>query len=253
MRNNFILTTLVLGMIINGWAVIFLELPFYGETILILGLSILIMAVLHEKYVFLYAITVALSCGVFLIIYAFAHQQSAEVQILYMYSHLLLTSFLLLNWILMNFIKKLGYEINDLKHQLKLLEKYNGVTKILTLQEFSEQAKWLLKSSERNQEESWFVKICIDPPNKRTKVNLQETLEVLAVQTIRQRFDLITSNSGVLYLLLKNTDIDGAERMMERFREKCQAELNLLESPYHSEIEKMIDADHLNRLVGHKI
>lgn len=250
MKKNFVLASLLLGILLNGWAIAFLELPFYQTVLVLAGISILIMTAVPERFIFLYAITVALSYGVFLTIYAFANQQSAQMQLQYMYGHLLLTSFLLLYWILMNFIKKIGYENNDLKHEVRLLQKYKGVTKLLTLPEFDEQAQWLLKSKERNKEEAWFVKISITSPNKRVKVNLQEELERLALQSIRQKFDLATGDMGAIYLLLKNTHSEGVQIVLDRFREKVQAEINLSDSPYATAIEQVTDAEHLAGLMG---
>lgn len=250
MKKNFVLSTLLLGILLNGWAIAFLEFPFYQAVLVLAGLSILIMTALQERFVFLYAITVALSYGAFLTIHAFVNQPSSHVQLLYMYGHLLLTSFLLLYWILMNYIKRIGYENNDLKHEVRLLQKYKGVSKLLTLPEFNEQAQWLLKSKERNKEEAWFVKISITSPNKRIKVNLQEELERLALQTIRQKFDLVTGETGAIFLLLKNTHAAGAQRVLERFHEKVQTEMNLLDSPYEAATEPVTDAEHLAGLMG---
>lgn len=250
MKKNFVLAALILGILINGWAIAFLELPFYREVLIIGALSILIMTVLHEKFVFLFAIAVALSYGVFLTVRTFTSQYPAEMQMLFMYAHLLLTAFLLQYWILMNLLKRIGYENDDLKHQVELLQKYDGVTKVLTHTEFDEQAKWLLKSSERNKEDTWFVKISINYPSRRILANLQEDLENLALQTIRHRFDLITSDAGVIFLLLKNTDFDGVDKVLDRYRDMSKSDLNLLAPPYHTVREKLIDADHLDRLMG---
>lgn len=232
MKKNLVLGVLILGILINGWAIAYLALPFYQIVLAIGALSILIMTLLHDRYLFLYAITIALAFGVFLTAYSFTNQKTPEMQMLYMYDHLLLTSLVLMYWILLNFIKKIGYENKELKQQVKLLQKYNGVTKLLTLTEFTEQAQWLLKSSERNKEEAWFVKIDIHYPNKRTKANLQEDLERLALQTIRQKFDLISSNSGAIYIVLKDTHAEGTQRMLERFQEKVRSELNFIEPPF---------------------
>lgn len=250
MKKNLIIATLLLGILMNGWTIAFLKLPFYQAVLLIGGLSIVIMSIIHERLVFLYAITVTLSFGAFLTIHAFAFQRASEIQLLYIYNHLLLTSFLLMYWVLMNLIKKIGYEYTELKQQVQLLQKYTGITKLLTMTEFNEQAQWLLKSSERNKEEAWFVKIVITHSAKRTKENLQEELERLALLTIRQKFDLITRDKEVIYLLLKNTHAEGAERVLERLSKKVQEALNFIEPPFTSIKEQVIDENHLHDLIG---
>lgn len=252
MNKNFVFGILVLAILTNGWAIAFLTLPFYQAALIIGGLSLFIMTILHERSVFLYAIVVTLSYGAFLTAYAFAFQQGQEVQVLYAYDHLLLTSLLILYWILLNLIKKIGYENAELKQQVRLLQKYNGVTKLLTISEFEEQAEWLLNSSLRNKEEAWFVEIGINYSNKRTKENLQEDLEHLALKTIRQKFDLITSDNGFIYLLLKNTHTEGVQRVIERFREKVRAEFNFVEPPLSFTKVQIDNVNHLASLVEKK-
>lgn len=241
---------LLVGVLAAGWAVVFWELPFYEEMIVAGVASIFIMSLLNERFVFLYAISMALVFGGFLTVYAFIHEPSTALQISYMYSHLLFTAFLLLFWILLNLLKNIGYENKELKRQVQVLQKYSRTTHVLTLPEFKEQAQWLLKSSERNQEESWFVQLNIMSVNKRTSLNLQESLETLAMQTIRQKFDLVTSNDGVIYLLLKNTHSRGIERLLERYWDACKNELNLIEPPYRVKTAKVTDNQHFDRLLG---
>lgn len=247
---NLSISLLLICLLVNGWSIIFLALPFYKGVIIAGSISIIIMVSLHERFVFLYAITLSLAYGTFLTIYAFIHINSSETQLLYMYSHLLFTSFLLVFWILVNFLKNIGYENRDLKRQVQLLQKYNGTTQILTVTEFKEQAQWLLKSSERNKEEAWLLRIKVNHTNQRIKDNLQEMLEKASLQTIRQKFDLVTSETGLLYFLLKNTHEDGVERVIERYWEKCQEELNFINPPFTVEKEHVVNYAQFERLFG---
>lgn len=250
MRKNLSVALLLLGLLINGWAIVFLSLPFYKEALIIGGVSIIVMVILHEQYIFLYAITVALLYGAFLTTYAFIYTPSSEIQLLYMYNHLLLTSFILMFWILLNLLKNIGYENSDLKRQVQLLQKYNGTTQILTINEFKEQAQWLLKSSERNSEQAWLLQIRVNYFNQRTKKNVQETLEKVALQTIRQKFDLVTAEKNFIYLLLKNTNPEGVQRVIDRYEEKCQVELNFIMPSFIVEKNLVRDYAHLESLLG---
>lgn len=252
MRKNLILAILLIAILFNGWAIVFLALPFYKVALVVGGISLIVMTMVHERFVFLHAMIVTLSYGAFLTGYSFVYQQPAETQLLYAYDHLLLTSLMILYWVLLNFLKKIGYENTELKQQVELLQKYRGITKVLTLTEFEEQSKWLLNSSERNKEQVWFVEIDISYTNKRMKDVLQEDLEHLALQTIRQKFDLITSGNGVIYLLLKNTDAQGVQRVLDRFHEKVHADLNFVDPPFTSMNVQIDNADHLASLVEAK-
>ncbi|MCZ2256965.1 hypothetical protein [Sporosarcina sp. G11-34] len=250
MNKNFTMSILILAILVNGWAIVFLQLPFYQEIIFIGSVSVLLMTMIHERFVFLYAISLVLSYGVFLTVYAFINNQSTEIQLLYMYDHLLFTSFIMLFWILLNNLKNIGYEHNELIRQVQLLQKYNGETGILTVHEFMEQSLWLFKSSERSKEEVWFVKITIKHQNKRTKQNLQETLEDLAMKTIRQKIDLVTSADSVIYILLKGTNESGVLRVYDRYVENVRSELNLIEPPFNHSVTKLSDHDQLIDLMG---
>lgn len=252
MRKNFVFSLVLLGILGSGWAIMFFQLPFYQMVLIAGGASLVIMTLIHERFVFLYAVIMALSFGAFLTVDAFMNDLLVEDQILYMYSHLLFTSFLLLFWILLNLLKNTGYENIELKRQVQLLQKYNGNTQVLTVPEFKEQATWLLKAGERNGEEAWLLKINLVYPNKRTKENLMEKLETAALRTIRQKFDLVTSDSGIIFVLLKNTHVKGVERVLERFWEKAQLDVALNEPPYTTQKGRVVDAGQLARLMGEK-
>lgn len=250
MKRNFVMSALLLAIFINGWSIVFLKLPFYQEIIIIGGVSVLLMTMIHERFVFLYAISLVLAYGAFLTVHAFINNKPTEIQLLYMYDHLLFASFIMLFWILLNSIKNIGYENNELKRQVQLLQKYNGATGILTIYEFMEQSLWLLKTSERYKEEVWLLTITINHPNKRTKKNLQETLGRLAMNTIRQRIDLATSAESDIYVLLKGTNEPGVERVYERYTENVRSELNLIDPPFNHSITKITDYDQLIDLMG---
>lgn len=252
MTKNFVLTTLIICVLLNGWLVVYLALPNYLALIVVGLLSLVIMSVLNERYVFLYAITMILLYGAYLTATAFGQSLPEGMQVQYMYSHLLFTSFHLIFWMLMNSVKKIGYQNTDLQHQIKLLQKYRKGTQILTLTEFKDQAEWLLKSTSRNGKESYFLKIEVHSSKRKTKQNLQEMLEKAALQSIRQKYDLVSSELGTIYFLLKDTHQEGADIVMERFREKSRAELNFITPPYRFEQVHIKDAHQLNQLLEEK-
>lgn len=250
MRKNFVLTALILALLLNGWLVAYFAVPNYLELIAVGLLSLVFMSILSERYIFLYAITMVLLYGAYLTVTSFGQSLPEGMQIQYMYSHLLFTSFHLIFWMLMNAVKKIGYQNADLQHQVQLLQKYRQGSQILTLTEFKDQAEWVLKSTARNGKESYFLKVELESAKKRTKQNVQEMLEKAALQSIRQKYDLVSSEFGIIYFLLKDTHQEGADIVMERFREKSQAELNFIMPPYRFEQVHIKDAQQLNELLG---
>ena len=250
MKKNITLCILILLIFTIGYAIVFLELPFSQLLMIMTAISILVMTVLQERFIFLYAISFVLLYGAFLTVYAFINSVSSEVQLLLMYNHLLFTSFTLLYWILLNLIKTIGYENDELKLQIRLLEKYNGQTNILTPTEFIDQATWLLKTSERRKEEAWLIEITISYENKRIQRNLQESFERIALETIREKFDLVTSIDQVIYLLLKETNEKGVEIVLGRYQENLKTELNFVDTPFMVKKEQVKDLTHLSTLMG---
>ena len=250
MVKNIVFSLILLGMLASGWAIMYFQFPYYQVILMAGGTSLVLMTLLHERFIFLYAVMVALALGAFLTIDAFNRNLDPASQLQYMYSHLLFTAFLLLFWILLNILKNVGYENSELKAQVQLLQKYNGKTHVLTVPEFKEQASWLLKASERNGEEAWLLKINLAPPNRRTKENLTEMFETAALRTIRHKFDLVTSGNGIIFLLLKNTHAQGVERVLERFWEKAQPEVVFQEPPFTTEKSRIVDVKQLGRLMG---
>lgn len=250
MKKNFTMLILILLILVIGYAIIYLELPFSQVLMIITGISIFVMTILHDRFIFLYAISLVLVYGAFLTAYAFIYSLSSEVQMLLMYNHLLFTSFTLSYWILLNFIKTIGYENEELKHQIRLLQKYNGQTNILTVSEFIDQATWLLKTSERRKEEAWLIEITISYENNRTQRNLQESFERIALETIREKFDLVTSIDRVIYLLLKETNENGVEVVLGRYQQNLKSELNFVNIPIKVRKEQVKDLSHLSSLMG---
>lgn len=216
---------------------------------MIISLSVLLMTLIHERYVFLYAIMAIFGYGAFLTMDAFMDEQSANVQLLYIYNHLLFTSFLLLYWVLINKIKKTGYENERLKLQVKALERYHKRSHILTLNEFVEQAKIIYNGTVRRQEEAWLLRIYVQQTNDIVQRNLQETLEIAALQSVRADFDIVTVHRSTIFILLQNTREEGVTIVQERFRDLTKQKLNYVEPPYYMVQEKVTEPITKERLV----
>ncbi|WP_165820806.1 hypothetical protein [Pueribacillus theae] len=248
MKYNFVIGLLIIFLLINGWFFVYLQLPFSGEAILVALLSILFMALVRERFAFLYAVTLVLCYGIFLTVQAFLHIETSDVQLLYVYNHLLFTSFILSFWILLNYIKKIGYKVDGLIEQVHELQKYNQKTGILTRNEFMNQAEWVIKSIARGHGEAWFVEITITYKNKRIQKNLQELLEKVVLQSIREKFDLVTATKNTIYILLKDTHEEGVEIVLNRIHELSKKELNFVDTPYKIKMEMVKELSQLSKV-----
>ncbi len=248
MNKNFVVGSLTLLLLVNGWAFLYFQLPFYKVGIMIAAVSLLLMTLLHERFVFLYAMVLVISYAVFLTVYSFIYHQPTNVQLLYVYDHLLLTSFILIYWILLSYTKRMGYENEALKQQVKLLQKYISPTGILTVHEFMEQAKWVLTSARRNKQSVWLVELTITYKNSYTEQNLLEKIGEIGFQSIRRQFDLLTYHDNGIYLILRDTERDGVDIVLNRIEEKAKEVLNLLHPPYEVKLELIHDIDQLKKI-----
>lgn len=237
-------------MLVTGWIYLYLELPFFELGFGLMGLSLLIMAFLRERFVFLYAIIIVLGYGAYLTTYAFSQNHQNEIQILYIYSHLLVTSFVFLYWILLTLLKQTYYENDELRKKVKLLEKYSPNTKVLTNNEFRDQARHMFKLVERHKEEAWLITLNLVYENKKVRENLQDSIERVTLETIRQEYDLVTGTEGRIYILLISTTIEGAQVLVSRLRDNLKDELNLINQPYEVEYTLYEEISLMDNLMG---
>ncbi|MEW9675842.1 hypothetical protein ABRT01_06615 [Lentibacillus sp. L22] len=232
MNKNFVLTLLVLLICFNSWGIYFLQLPFYQEVLMIAGISFVLMSLIKERFIFLYVLSLILSYGFFLILYAFVNKHaSSEMQVMYIQSHLLFTSLTLLFWVLLNFIKKMGEENEQLIQKNAQLQKYKEDTSILTVQEFVEQAKWALTASKINRTVTWMVQLEIANRHPEIEMNIQQVIEDISQSLIRKRFDLVTSTDGHIYILLKNADQRYVDEMIDMLYDRMRKKFNLIDPP----------------------
>ena len=75
-------------------------------------------------------------------------------------------------------------------------------------------------------------------------------MERLAIKTIRQKIDLVTSIDGEIYILLRGTNESGVKRAYERYLENIKKELNLISPPVEHSINEIKSQEHLLELLG---
>lgn len=217
MRNNanIVISFLIITLLVAAGTILYTELPFYHETLIFIAISIIIMGVIPEDFIFLYGIIVILGFGTFLTIEAIK-TSSQENQVLYMYIHLLATVFLLVYWVLLQYLKSIGSENKLLKRQITLLAKYDTEFKVLTINEFIENAKMIYQIASRRNEELWLLKVHINSQNKSTNQNLKESLSKVSLSSTRKEFDIITLKNLTIFILLQNTHEDGVNIVKDR-------------------------------------
>ncbi|TGB02469.1 hypothetical protein [Halobacillus salinus] len=242
MRENLTMGILVLLLIGIAVTLSFLDLPFTNEVLVMSAVSVVVMSALRKPLTFLYAITMILGFGLFLIVYAFLNDYTSNsIQAALISIHLLFTGILILSWILFSYIKKLGNQMDVLHAQVKWLQRYDKETNVLTKREFQERAKWVMTSVKRNQSEAWLVDLKVKENQPYVEKNIQMTVEEASKNSIRHHFDLITSANNHVYLLLKDTKGEGVDIVIERINQHIRERFKLLDSPFT--VEKTIVKD----------
>lgn len=104
-------------------------------------------------------------------------------------------------WSAVDRLKELAEETERLKHQHRALLHKKGELKALSLQDFIEQAFWLLKTNSRK-ERTWLMELV---PAADCLVETKR-LEQAVLCSISEESDLVTRKHGAIYLLVRETE-----------------------------------------------
>ncbi|MBU9673690.1 hypothetical protein KQ939_05365 [Planococcus sp. CP5-4] len=129
-------------------------------------------------------------------------------------NYFLLSVFQCSLWAVSEQVKLLEEETVRLEEQrLSLLQK-DGELRALELQEFVEQALWMLKTGKRR-ERAWLMEVT---PFVNCPIKTSE-LEKAALQSIVRERDLVTSRKGAVYVLVKETEEDSIQPLLKRIEQ----------------------------------
>lgn len=249
MGKNSITGLLLVGMTLFLGGIFYTGLPFHEVALGILLVSVLIMGFMPEKYVFLYFVCSILIFGGFLTVYAFTHMAELYHQIYYVYIHLLTTGFLLLYWILIHHLKKLGLENQALLARVRELEKYENNSMVLTLNEFMSKATLICNIAVRKKEELSLLELQVHPDHPMTEENLKETLSRIVMDSIRNEFDIVTIKGKTLYVLLQNTQKIGVEIVKKRIEHRAETAFHQSVGLFSFLDQEITGLEHLKSIV----
>ncbi|WP_088008518.1 hypothetical protein [Indiicoccus explosivorum] len=247
MEKNLKSCGLLLLVLTSGWTILVFQFPFSREIAVASAVSIVILCLIHDRYSFFYTASVIVSFGAYLIVFMFRNPSLQAWELYYITSHLLLTVFIVSSWIMISYIKNLGYETERMKRELDNMRKTQHGTDVLTPAEFASQAVYILKAAERNRKETWLLTIDIGTVGKRMRNSLLTALKQAATETIREKYDLVTSTEDKIFILLKDTDGTGAECVLRRYQDKMRGELNFVNFPFEFQKEQVFHVQQLRR------
>ena len=247
------LINIVVVVMVSILGVIFLtELPFYKLALVLIASSILLLSFTNIKFLFPIIITVILGFGAFLTGYAFFSAHQENIQFYFMYIHLLLTAFLLLYWVLVYYLKKTVNESNQLSEKVKLLEKYDVSTKLLTKHEFLDQSKIVQKGAIRRNESLWLLVLELNLENKNTLSTLKHKLSQIVFSSIREEYDFVTATNKGILILLQNTNENGVAVVLDRIHSKSHTVFNQIQPPYQYKHRQISSIDQIIEEVEEK-
>ncbi len=171
-----------------------------------------ILLLFSEKYIPLFLL------GILIVSIGYAALEPAEL-LTSLGTYFLLSLFQFSLWSIANQLNLLEEETIRLNDQRKVLLDKDAELKLLSLQEFVEQAFWMLKTNRRD-EYAWLMEIvpAIDCPL------LIEGLERAALVSIAKNRDLVTSKRGTVYLLVRRTEKQSLQPLLKRLEQAMVSE-----------------------------
>lgn len=195
----------------SGIALLYFRWPFYEYALAAAFLSVPFIMLLPRKWLpaFLF-LFLLMAMGM-----AFQEPASSLASI---GTYFLLTIFQFSLWVVSEQVKLLEEEMGRLELQRRSLMEKGGELRALELQEFVEQALWMLKTNKRK-ERTWLMEVT---PFANCPVQAAE-LEQAALQSIVRERDLVTSLKGAVYVLVKETGEESIQPLLKRFEQEMGA------------------------------
>lgn len=191
----------------SGAILLYVRWPFYEQALLIAFVSVPVIFLLRRKWIPLFFL------GILVLSVGYAWQEPAFA-LGSIGTYFLLSIFQFSLWSTVDKLKQAAEETTRLKEQHHSLSIKTGEMRVLSLQEFVEQALWMLKSPNRK-ERAWFVEVV---PLSNCPVSTA-ALEQIALDSIAKERDLVTSKEGAVYLLVKATEEQALQPLVQIFEE----------------------------------
>lgn len=196
---------------LSGIALLYFRWPFYEYAVAAAFLSVPFILLLPRKWLpaFLFLVLIAAIGTAF---------QEPAASLTSIGTYFLLSVFQFSLWAVSEQVKLLEEEMGRLEVQRRSLMEKDGELRALELQEFVEQALWMLKTSKRK-ERTWLMEVT---PFANCPVQTSE-LERAALQSIVRERDLVTSRKGAVYVLVKETEEDSIQPLLKRIEQEMGA------------------------------
>ncbi|GLG01258.1 hypothetical protein Alches_12970 [Alicyclobacillus hesperidum subsp. aegles] len=128
--------------------------------------------------------------------------------------HLLYVMLSVSVWLCVSFLKGMAEQLLHLHSKVNSLEKTVSQDGLLTAHEFVYQVDAALRNMARREETGYLLILCVRA--KHSKNALFHSLASAAVQSVRERFDLVGVIDNCIYMLLQRTEGEGVDTVLER-------------------------------------
>ncbi|MCA0970472.1 GGDEF domain-containing protein [Halobacillus litoralis] len=207
--------------------------PFRMAYFVLILMTGFLFAFIRNAIGFVILISEIIGLGFYLTYVAYEDNLAALQQIPVVTYHVLFVFCITLLWIIFYILKKDRKNFEKMRDELKLLQRYDPQTKILTRNEFMEKAKVVWTGMKRRNEQGILLFVSLTDGANHTEKALNRTIANHLWKTVRGNYDLVGSYSSDTYIvLLQNTDEFGKSIVIERFEGDLSEEINLSDKPY---------------------
>lgn len=203
-------------------------------------LAIFFFAVLSRRQGFVLLIAYILATALAELITALISGWDADIQLRAIFHHIVMMFHMVMMYVCLYWLKGLEEENHHLKEQVAVFMKYVGSSKVLTRQEFEERRALVNKAMERRGEKGYEIYFSLESFPVSVCNALLDQLTALAVQTFRERYDLVGKWDDMTFVvLLQNTDEKGMRIAMDRYFLKVRETIRIQEEEIVKEIKEI--------------
>ncbi|TYR78651.1 hypothetical protein FZC66_18815 [Priestia megaterium] len=206
--------------------------------LIILSVSVLLMSLFTSSRNYLYVLAISLLLGFSFLFYAFFQKSESHIQVNLMIQHLLITTSLVLIWLLFAHIRRIYEENVTLKQQVNELKKFEHLPHLLSYSEFINRASVIMTGVKRRGEESYFIRVHASASDE-VKGSVIHVVTEAILQTVRADFDLVTLiHDQEILIFLQNTNEEGCHIVLNRLSKTLRSQFNVIELPISYEFLK---------------
>jgi hypothetical protein len=218
--------------------------------------TILLLFYLRPLQGFALVVFEILAMGFWLSGQAYLYNWDNYLQISAIIKHITIMLSIIVSWLLIMTFKNLLTDYKQTNEQLSMLKKYVDDIGILTYKEFVYQIEILHTAMRRRRESGFIIVINIDlGKNKFALESIYDVFSKATLSSIRKNYDLAGKKSqNEIIIFLQNTNIDGCNIVVNRFKELLKSKIDISEDLYKINCIELSDKwEEVEQIIEHGI